>query len=222
MNKKELNEKYARILNWHDEYLKELWEYINEAFAMHDNVFEYKCPTHDSWKEADKAGTFDAMEDLPTYLMVDNGLDGLDEVYITRAERTDFSIYIDGYDHSISEFVTDYYTNSHIDDLQSIASFINAVLEQDTEGQEEEEDAPTLLCMEDYEKGEALMRKDGFFSITSVHRDDLSENGFDVSAVTDAQMEELADRMRDDYVEQMFFQSLRNIAEIMGIPKLTL
>ena len=79
------------------------------------------------------------MEDLPTYIMVDNGNDGLDEVYITRAERTEGGfIYIDGYDYSIGDFVEGYYTNSHIDDLQSIAAFINAVLLQEQESQEDE------------------------------------------------------------------------------------
>lgn len=134
-----LTSKYSFLSDYEDRYRKELISFINEAFEKHDNVFELKCTTHDSWKEAGKEDEFDAMEDLPTYIMVDNGNDGLDEVYITRAERTEGgTIYIDGYDYSISEFVTGYYTNSHIDDLQSIASFINAVLLQEQESQEDE------------------------------------------------------------------------------------
>lgn len=58
------------------------------------------------------------------------------------------------------------------------------------------------------------------FKITSVCRADLEDRGFDVSNITDAQMEELAKRMCTDYLEQMFWVSLDIIADdIMGLPK---
>ena len=58
------------------------------------------------------------------------------------------------------------------------------------------------------------------FEITSVSREDLEYRGFDTTNITDAQMERLARKMCDDYLEQMFWISLDIIAEdIMGIPK---
>ena len=58
------------------------------------------------------------------------------------------------------------------------------------------------------------------FEITSVTREDLESRGFDTTNITDAQMEELAQRMCNDYLEQMFWISLDIIAEdIIGIPK---
>ena len=58
------------------------------------------------------------------------------------------------------------------------------------------------------------------FKITSVTREDLESRGFDTTNITDAQVEELARKMCDDYLEQMFWISLDIIAEdIMGIPK---
>ena len=58
------------------------------------------------------------------------------------------------------------------------------------------------------------------FEITSVTREDLESRGFDNTNITDTQMEELARKMCDDYLEQMFWISLDIIAEdIMGIPK---
>ena len=58
------------------------------------------------------------------------------------------------------------------------------------------------------------------FKITSVTREDLEMRGFDTTNITDAQMEELARKMCDDYLEQMFWISLDIIAEdIIGIPK---
>ena len=58
------------------------------------------------------------------------------------------------------------------------------------------------------------------FKITSVTREDLEMRGFDTTNITDAQMEKLARKMCDDYLEQMFWISLDIIAEdIIGIPK---
>ena len=58
------------------------------------------------------------------------------------------------------------------------------------------------------------------FKITSVTREDLESRGFDTTNITDEQMEELARKMCDDYLEQMFWISLDIIAEdIIGIPK---
>ena len=56
--------------------------------------------------------------------------------------------------------------------------------------------------------------------ITSVTREDLEMRGFDTTNITDAQMERLAQKMCDDYLEQMFWISLDIIAEdIMGFKK---
>ena len=58
------------------------------------------------------------------------------------------------------------------------------------------------------------------FNITSVSREDLEYRGFDTTNITDAQMERLAQKMCDDYLEQMFWISLDIIAEdIMGFKK---
>jgi hypothetical protein len=57
------------------------------------------------------------------------------------------------------------------------------------------------------------------FNITSIHRDDLEHAGFDASQVDDAIMEHLAYKMADDYCEQLFWEHLPIIAEIVGIPR---
>jgi len=63
--------------------------------------------------------------------------------------------------------------------------------------------------------------EDGYFKITSVHRDDLTEKGFDVSKVDDGTMESLAGKLANDYCEQLFWLSLEIIAEeYFEIPKL--
>ncbi len=61
---------------------------------------------------------------------------------------------------------------------------------------------------------------EGFFPITSVHRDDLKAKNFETEKITDAQMAELAHKMSDDYCGQLFWDSMEIIAEeIMGFPK---
>lgn len=57
------------------------------------------------------------------------------------------------------------------------------------------------------------------FQITSVSREDLIMVGFDTANVTDEQMEQLASKMADDYCEQLFWEHLPVIAEIVGIPR---
>lgn len=46
--------------------------------------------------------------------------------------------------------------------------------------------------------------KDDFFPITSVSREDLQAYGFDIRFVTDGQMRRLAQKMANDYCEQLF------------------
>lgn len=58
-----------------------------------------------------------------------------------------------------------------------------------------------------------------FFPITSISRADLEMRGFDTSEITDEQMEKLASKMADDYLEQMFWVSMVIIAENLGFPK---
>lgn len=64
-----------------------------------------------------------------------------------------------------------------------------------------------------------LLERDGYFYITSVHRDDLETRGFDTSGVTDEEMRRLARKMGDDYCTQMFHESMEILAECMGFPK---
>jgi len=65
----------------------------------------------------------------------------------------------------------------------------------------------------------AIDDKKDFYPISSVHIDDLKHSGFDVSTVTEDDMKMLADKLSDDYCEQLFWGSLEIIADAIGIPK---
>jgi hypothetical protein len=59
------------------------------------------------------------------------------------------------------------------------------------------------------------------FPITHVCRNDLTSKGFDVAGVSDADMVRLADKMSDDYQEQLYWESMKIIAmDSIGIPLL--
>ena len=65
-----------------------------------------------------------------------------------------------------------------------------------------------------------MKREKEWFKITSVHRDDLIQAGFDGDAVDDATMERLASKMCDDHVGRRIRVHIDIIAEYLGIPKL--
>ena len=58
------------------------------------------------------------------------------------------------------------------------------------------------------------------FIITEVSREDLEGIGFDTSNISDDTMERLASKLGDDYCEQLFWGSLKVLAEeYFNIPK---
>lgn len=69
------------------------------------------------------------------------------------------------------------------------------------------------------EKDLAQRLNAGYFPITSVHRDDLKAKGFDVDKISDDDMEELAQKMGNDYCTQLFWESMELIAEFLNFPK---
>jgi len=58
-----------------------------------------------------------------------------------------------------------------------------------------------------------------YYPISSLHLDDLEHLGFDVSKVTEGDMITLANKLSDDYCEQLFWNSLEILAEAIGIPR---
>ena len=62
---------------------------------------------------------------------------------------------------------------------------------------------------------------EGYFPVTSIHRDDLRDIGFNVANVMGDPMRRLAEKMGELYVEfGGFWQTMEDLAEEMGIPKL--
>jgi len=62
----------------------------------------------------------------------------------------------------------------------------------------------------------------GYFPISYLHRDDLKGIGYDVSEVSDWDMETIAEKLGSDYTEQLFHSSLPIIVDHVGVPKINL
>ena len=61
----------------------------------------------------------------------------------------------------------------------------------------------------------------GYFVITSVHRNDLARTGFDVKKISNNDMDKLAEKIANDYCNQLFWESMETIAfEILVFPKI--
>jgi len=61
--------------------------------------------------------------------------------------------------------------------------------------------------------------KEGYFPITTVHRADLEQAGFDAGKVDDGTMIELADKMADAYLDSAFWIDIEIIADALEIPR---
>jgi len=97
--------------------------------------------------------------------------------------------------------------------LQTAQSYIKDLLES-LDDQMDLESIPEYMEIKD-----ALDFQEGFFPITSVHRADLEDLGFDTSNVSDQRMERIAEKMADDYCNQLFHTSLEIIADDQGVPR---
>ena len=55
-----------------------------------------------------------------------------------------------------------------------------------------------------------------FFQVTSISRADLDALGYNTEDITDKQMERLARKMAEDYLNQLYWTSMDILAECMG------
>lgn len=129
-----LQSKYSFLQDYLKRYRKDLKDFIDEAFEKHGSEFVLKPEDCDTWKEADEIDQgLDAMGRIPTFLFIDSKNRSEREIYPTKIYRRNGSDthYVNGYDYDDCEFVNGLRANDDTDSLESIAEFINAVLEQE-------------------------------------------------------------------------------------------
>ena len=139
MDKKDylsLQSRYSFLQDYEERYRKDLKLYISDAFANYGDVFELKPEGCETWKKRSKQEDFNAMDELPYYLLIGVEDDNSHEIHISRIHQgtNDIGmqyIEVDGWDWSENEFVERWDAHCYTESLKTIADFINAVLEQE-------------------------------------------------------------------------------------------
>ena len=131
-----LQNEYRRLKDCKKETIKGLTSYINKAIALYGNDFELKCDTHCSWQEKENADEFCALRDLPVCFCVPTRYDGVHEILPYRicgiCPEDEFSfVKLMAWDSTDGEWVKTQELRNSFDNLQLIAHFVNAVLEQE-------------------------------------------------------------------------------------------
>ena len=130
--------KYTYLKDREERYRIDLMNYIYDAFDKHGGVFELKPDGCHTWEERKKEEDFNALDELPYYLLIGVDDDNSHEIHISKIRdlRGDYgykAIEVDGWDWSESEFVERWDMHYDIESLSTITDFINAVLEQEQE-----------------------------------------------------------------------------------------
>ena len=131
-----LQSRYAALQDYEERYRIDLMNYIYDAFDKHGGVFELKPEGCDTWEERKKEDDFNALDELPYYLLIGVDDDNSHEIHISKIHdlRSNYgykAIKVDGWDWRESEFVEGRDMHYDIESLSTIADFINAVLEQE-------------------------------------------------------------------------------------------
>lgn len=131
-----LQNRYATLQDYEERYRKDLMNYIYDAFDKHGGEFELKPEGCATWEERKKCDGFNALDELPYYILIGVDDDNSHEIHISKIHdlRSNYgykAIEVDGWDWSESEFAERWDAHYDIESLSTIADFINAVLEQE-------------------------------------------------------------------------------------------
>ena len=105
-----LQSKYSFLRDYEERYRKELLDFIHDAFDKHGGVFELKPEGCDTWEERKKEYGFNALDELPYYLLIGVDDDNSHEIHISKIMdvKSGWSyrgIKVDGWDWSEGAFV---------------------------------------------------------------------------------------------------------------------
>lgn len=133
-----IQSKYSFLQDRLELYRKELLDFINDAFAKHGGQFELNTDCGIEWVERSKNADFDAINELPYYLLIGVEDDNSHEIHINKIKQitTDYgynAIEVDGFDWSENDWVYGLDAYYDIESLTTISAFINGVLEQEYE-----------------------------------------------------------------------------------------
>jgi len=133
-----LNRTYEKLSNWENQYRISLMEYLDKGLAFCNGKAELKFK-YNSYEEAEKdEEEFD--EQFPVSVVVEDRHGFSHSTYVTALYKVGNLYYVDGYDTSDGEWIKGWYTDDSNDTLDSLATFVNSVLNPKEEEVEEEKD----------------------------------------------------------------------------------
>lgn len=122
-----LTRRYAHLSNWKYEYRKSVIKFIDDVLSFFDGGVAELAVSYRSHSEAEAAGA-DFDEQFPASVYIEDRHSFQHEVYVTRLYKHNDLYYVDGYDNTDGVWVTGWYTSSDTATYDTLAYFIDAVL----------------------------------------------------------------------------------------------
>lgn len=133
-----LNQSYRRLVDLQDQYRKSLIEYLNSSLAFcKDGVavlsFKYK-----HWQDAETEGD-EFADQFPISIAIEDRHGFQHSIYVTKVYKKNDLFYVDGYDNYDEQWIEGWYTDDFNSTYESLAYFIDFVLNPEVDSEETEE-----------------------------------------------------------------------------------
>lgn len=125
--KKSLTRHYVHLSNWKCEYRQSVIKFLNDALSFFDGGAAELDVPYRSYDEADAADE-DFDEQFPASVYIEDRHGFQHEVYVTRLYKRNDLYYVDGFDNTDGVWITGWYTSSDTATYDTLAYFIDAVL----------------------------------------------------------------------------------------------
>lgn len=125
--KKSLTRHYVHLSNWKCEYRQSVIKFLDDALSFFDGGAAELDVPYRSHDEADAADE-DFDEQFPASVYIEDRHGFQHEVYVTRLYKRNDLYYVDGFDNTDDVWITGWYTSSDTATYDTLAYFIDAVL----------------------------------------------------------------------------------------------
>jgi len=126
-----LNRSYEKISDWENQYRIALMKYLEEGLAFCGGKAKLTVK-YNSYEEAEKEDEeFD--EQFPVSVTIEDRHGWRHSIYVTVLYKSGNLFYVNGYDSTDGGWIEGWYTDDMTNTYESLAYFINQVLNPDNE-----------------------------------------------------------------------------------------
>ena len=124
--KESLNREYERVCNWQSEFSSALTDYIEKSLEFLGGVAELK----DYYKTIEEAEEHDMdfIDQFPISFGLFDKHNFMHDIFIVKVYRKYDVYYVDGFDNTDGKWVEGWFTDGSVDTKESLAYFIDFVL----------------------------------------------------------------------------------------------